>query len=140
MNRPFTSILEKILNFRSSYPEAFLVFQQHPESSDAPLVAVTRTEFDARSIEKQQLSVRPTYRVMWERFTVPDARAVGDGDQLFIVFEGKRTRHSHVSADRNPAPLGVFATEKAAREVKGAKYLRTVTVGWQDLSVWDHLD
>ena len=134
MNRPFTSILEKILNFRSSYPEAFLVFQQHPESSDAPLVAVTRTEFDARSIEKQQLSVRPTYRVMWERFTVPD------GDQLFIVFEGKRTRHSHVSADRNPAPLGVFATEKAAREVKGAKYLRTVTVGWQDLSVWDHLD
>ena len=129
MNRPFTSILEKILNFRSSDPEVFLVFQQHPESSDAPLVAVTRTEFDARSIEKQQLSVRPTYRVMWERFTVPDAPAVGDGDQLFIVFEGKRTRHSHVSADRNPAPLGVFATEKAAREVKGLFAAERVAAG-----------
>ncbi|GAA2120517.1 hypothetical protein [Kocuria atrinae] len=140
MNRPFTSILEKLLNFRGGQPETFLVFQQHPESSDAPLVAVTRTEFDARAIEKDQLAVRPTYRVMWERFTVPDAPAVGDGDQLFIVFEGRRSRHSHVSADRNPAPLGVFATEQAAREVKGAKYLRTVTVGWQDLSVWDHLD
>lgn len=140
MNRPFNFILDKLLKARGGGPEAFLVFQQHPESSDAPLVAVTRTEFDARAIEKQQLSNRPTYRVTWRRFTVPDATEVDQGDQLFIVFEGKRSRHSNMSADRNPQPLGVFATEKAAREVRGAKYLRTVTVGWQDLSVWNHLD
>lgn len=140
MNRPFTFILDKLLKARGGGPETFLVFQQHPESSDAPLVAVTRTEFNARAIEKQQQSSRPTYRVTWQRFTVPDATEVDEGDQLFVVFEGKRSRHSHVSVDRNPEPRGVFATETAARQVRGAKYLRTVTVGWQDLSVWDHLD
>lgn len=80
MNRPFTSLVKKILTVRGGRPEAFLVFQRHPESSAAPLVAVTRTEFNAR------------------------------------------------------------ATEKAATEVKSAKYLRAVTVGWQDDNVWDHLD
>ena len=82
MNRPFTSLVKKILNLRGGQPQAFLVFQWHPESSDAPLVAVTRTEFNARAIEKQQLSVRPTYRVTWRRFTIPDATAVGDGAGL----------------------------------------------------------
>ena len=140
MNRPFTSLVKKILNARGGRPEAFLVFQHHPETSDAPLVALTRTEFTARAIEKQQLSARPTYRVTWQRFTIPDATAVGDGDQLFVVVEGNRSRHSHAPVERNPKPLGVFATEKAAQQVKGAKHLRAVTVGWQDLNVRDHLD
>lgn len=140
MNRPFTSLVKKILNARGGRPEAFLVFQHHPETSDAPLVALTRTELTARAIEKQQLSVRPTYRVTWQRFTIPDATAVGDGDQLFVVVEGNRSRHSHAPVERNPKPLGVFATEKAAQQVNGAKHLRAVTVGWQDLNVWDHLD
>ncbi|WP_431813908.1 hypothetical protein [Kocuria sp. cx-455] len=140
MNRPFASLVKKIRNVRGGQPEAFLVFQRHPESSDAPLVAVTRTEFNARAIEKQQLSVRPTYRVTWQRFTIPDATAVGNGDRLFIVFDGNRSRHSPASVERNPKPLGVFATEKAAQQVNGAKHLRAVTVGWQDHNVWEHLE
>ncbi|MDF8264753.1 hypothetical protein P4R38_10895 [Luteipulveratus sp. YIM 133296] len=113
-------------------PTVRAVYGRSVPDGDEPLIAVVRTEEEARAVEARVLGRHEQARVMWE--TLPVVGRLGDSVHLLLQSSGE----SDVVEVTNPVGIAAFADregaerELRARAADGRPYVvGSFPLGWR---------